>query len=105
MSKNFELLQRAGKEREVVVLPERQASLTPVNGNGKGQRNETGLNLDRLTREECLRLVQRIFLQQVGKRPRAVVFAGVDQGKCRSRALVMGRESVGRRSPGAVWRV
>ncbi len=102
MSKNFELLQRAGKEREVVVLPERQASLTPVNGNGMGQRNETGLNLDRLTREECLRLVQRIFLQQVGERPRAVVFAGVDHGNGCSRACVSVAEMLAGNTPGSV---
>jgi len=102
MSKNFELLQRASNEREIVLVPERHASPISVKGNGKSDRNGTGLNLDRLGREECLRLVQRIFLQQTGECPRAVVFAGVDQGNGCSRACVSAAEMLAGNTPGSV---
>jgi len=102
MSKNFELMQRASKEREIVLVPERQASPARVNGNGKGHRNGAGLDLDRLAREECLRLVQRIFLQQAGECPRAVVFAGVDHGNGCSRACVSVAEMLAGNTPGSV---
>ena len=102
MSKNFELLQRASNEREIVLVPERHASPISVKGNGKSDRNGTGLNLDRLGREECLRLVQRIFLQQTGECPRAVVFAGVDQGNGCSRVCVSAAEMLAGNTPGSV---
>lgn len=103
MSKNFELLQRASKEHEVVLMPEQpQVAIVPTNGNGKNHRNGSGLNIERLAREECLRFVQRIFLQQVGECPRAVVFAGVDHGNGCSRACVSVAEMLASNTPGSV---
>jgi Mrp family chromosome partitioning ATPase len=102
MSKNFELLQQAGKKREVILVPEQKDSRASTNGNGKGHRNGLGLNLDRLAREEYLRLVQRIFLQQVGECPRAVVFAGVDHGNGCSRACASVGEILAANTPGSV---
>jgi Mrp family chromosome partitioning ATPase len=104
MSKNFELLQRVSKEREIVLVPEPQTLPAPVNGNGNGNGhyNGAGLNLDRLAREECLRLVQRIFLQQAAECPRAVVFAGVDHGNGCSRACASMAEMLAANTHGSV---
>jgi len=102
MSRNFELLQRVGKQREFVLVPEPQVVPAPTNGNGNGHRNGAGLNLDRLAREESLRLVQRIFLQQVGECPKSVVFAGVDHGNGCSRACVNVAEILAGNTPGSV---
>jgi Mrp family chromosome partitioning ATPase len=102
MSKNFELLQRAGKEREIVLVPDRQSAPAPANGNGKAHRNGTGLNLDRLAREECLRLVHRIFLQQAGECPKLVVFAGVDHGNGCSRTCISAAEMLAGNTAGSV---
>jgi len=49
-----------------------------VNGNGRG--NAAGLDLDQITREESLKLVQRVFLLAAEERPHAVVFAGIELG-------------------------
>lgn len=102
MSRNFELLQRASSEREIVLVPERPVALAPVNGTKNGHQNGTGLNLDRLAREECLRLVQRIFLRQGSESPKAVVFAGVDHGNGCSRACVSVAEMLAGNTHGSV---
>jgi capsular exopolysaccharide synthesis family protein len=78
MSKNFELLQQvelnggtASASHSGVSLP-----FQPGNGNGHSAR----LNLDRVTEEETLRLVQSIFLSAGPTPPRVVMFAAIDSG-------------------------
>ncbi len=75
MSKNFELLQQAGIEVEhkrIVPLVDRDDNSFPTKIIDVAQK--------RAAREESMKLVQRLFLGQNAKRPRAVVFAGVERG-------------------------
>ena len=78
MSKNFELIQQAEMNLGDAAAP---AKRTYTNGssatNGGGA---VELNIDRLTREESQKLVQRVFLAQGVENPRVVVFAGIDHG-------------------------
>jgi capsular exopolysaccharide synthesis family protein len=72
MSRNFELLQQIEKEHE--VFP---AAVPPaISGNGR----KRGLDLDAISREEIMKLVQRLFLLPGSEAPRSVVFCGVDTG-------------------------
>jgi capsular exopolysaccharide synthesis family protein len=75
MSKNFELLQQAGIEVEhkrIVPLVDRDDNSFPTKVIDVAHK--------RTAREESLKLVQRLFLGQNAKRPRAVVFAGIERG-------------------------
>lgn len=104
MSKNFELMQQAGKDQ--VVRPSLQPEpLTPFiggNGHGNGHRDEASLDLDHLAGEEALRLVQRVFLLQTQEPPRLVVFASVDHGNGCSRICVRAAETLARNTRGSV---
>ena len=91
MSKNFELMQRAGKAWDVApaIAPKKDAAppapapplpLLVRREPWKGASSPGALDLDQLAREEALRLVQRIFLLQPLDSPRAIVFAGIDHG-------------------------
>ncbi len=71
MSKNFEIFLRAGRQQDLL-----QRSPQPAfSGNG----SHIPLNLEALTREEQIKLVQRVFLSD-SKAPRAVVFTGLERG-------------------------
>ncbi|MGB8064194.1 MAG: CpsD/CapB family tyrosine-protein kinase [Candidatus Sulfotelmatobacter sp.] len=80
MSKNFELIQAqqpalaegvaAVSERTPLLFPSLEAVSTPQAASQK---------LDQMAQEECLKLVQRIFLAQPANGGRAIVFAGVDR--------------------------
>jgi capsular exopolysaccharide synthesis family protein len=72
MSRNFELLQRAEKEDQLEQPSVRPAP--PTDG------NRSRLKLEALTREEALKLVQRVFFSPNAHGPRAVVFSGVEHG-------------------------
>jgi capsular exopolysaccharide synthesis family protein len=72
MSRNFELLQQIEKGREVFPAPSRPA----ISGNGR----RPGLDLEALTREEKMKLVQRLFLLPGSEAPHLVVFCGVETG-------------------------
>lgn len=77
MSKNFELMQQAGIEVEL----EREHTIPLVDRDANSHPSKIGgLAQDQGTREESLKLVQRLFLGQGAKGPRAVVFAGIDPG-------------------------
>jgi capsular exopolysaccharide synthesis family protein len=83
MSKNFELMQRMGAEKVSAAAAEifgspRSATAPPVT-------SITTTGLDALAREESLKIVQRVFLQQGVNSPRVVIFAGVDPGNGCSR--------------------
>jgi len=80
MSRNFELMRNLGRNFEETstprprpVIPNEQQRLRPA---GTGTR----FDLSQMAREETLRLVQRLFLQQSQKGPRAILFAGIEQG-------------------------
>jgi capsular exopolysaccharide synthesis family protein len=104
MSKNFELMQQAGKDQE--FRPARKLEpATPAkagNGSGNGHREADGLNLDQLAGDEALRLVQRVFLLQAQEPPHMVAFAGIDHGNGCSRICVGVAESLARNVRGSV---
>jgi succinoglycan biosynthesis transport protein ExoP len=86
MSKNFELMQRAGRFQDiqpprklVTMVPPQPAKLW------KHRRTRRTLSPDQLALEESSRLVQQIFLLQSQPSPRVVVFAGIDHGNGCSR--------------------
>jgi succinoglycan biosynthesis transport protein ExoP len=76
VSKNFELMQKAEQDQEIF--------LGSVNGNGNGNGSSNGHHkihvADRVTREETVKLVQRLFLQAGASAPRQVLFSGIDRG-------------------------
>jgi protein-tyrosine kinase len=72
MSRNFELLQQLEKEYEVF------RELAPAGESGNGGRPR--LDLDALSLEESMKLVQRLFLLPGSEAPRVVVFCGVETG-------------------------
>jgi capsular exopolysaccharide synthesis family protein len=78
MSKNFELLQQTDAHGGFApaAIPKAGPSYQPTNGNGHTPR----LNVDRVTQEESLRLVQTVFFAAGANPPRVVMFSGIDSG-------------------------
>jgi succinoglycan biosynthesis transport protein ExoP len=64
--------------------------------------NGVRFNLGPVAREEILRLVQRIFLQDTPAAPRAVLFAGIDQGNNSSQICLLVAETLARAVRGSV---
>jgi capsular exopolysaccharide synthesis family protein len=102
MSKNFELLEQAGKDRQIAPVIELKDTSAISRGKGIDRRNSAGLRLDRLAREESLKLVQRIFLLQAGESPRAVVFAGIDHRNGCTRICAGAALTLAANAPGTV---
>ncbi|MGA2844083.1 MAG: CpsD/CapB family tyrosine-protein kinase [Candidatus Acidiferrales bacterium] len=102
MSRNFELLKQAGTTLEVELVPKLQTAPAVVKSNGNGHRNNSGLNIDRLVSDESLKLVQRLFLMQMGASPRSVVFAGIDQGNGCSRMCATAAQTLAENVSGSV---
>jgi Mrp family chromosome partitioning ATPase len=78
MSKNFELLHQIGKAQEVL-----QSEMAPSLGPAVPAEAFAGtpaLEIDRKTREEVGRLVQRLFLAPGSAAPRHVVFTATESG-------------------------
>lgn len=75
-------MQQAGRERELTLLQtvEPTPSMPPDNGNG-GSRKERD-DIRDVAREECLRLIQRVFLSTSQQEPavKVAVFASIDHG-------------------------
>lgn len=111
MSRNFDLMQRAGKAWDVApaLTPKKEPAAQPSplhpipiqavpqivrTATNRGSRFTGPLDLDQLAREESLRLVQRIFLLQNPDSPRAVVFAGIDHGNGCSRICAQAAEAL-----------
>lgn len=72
MSRHFELLQQVEKDGELFVISDTR----PMPTNGKRGH----LDLEALTREERIKLVQRVFLLPGADAPHVVVFSGVEAG-------------------------
>lgn len=72
MSRNFELLQRAEREQE--LLGASRSAMPPTDG------NYLPLKLEGLAEQEAVKLVQRVFLLPSPDSPRVVVFSGVRHG-------------------------
>jgi succinoglycan biosynthesis transport protein ExoP len=89
MSKNFELMQEELREMEREPAPVSQSSTILFPSPGVVRSPHGGpQEFDRLAQEECLKLVQRIFLGQPANVRRTIVFAGVDRGAGCSRICV-----------------
>jgi capsular exopolysaccharide synthesis family protein len=87
MSKNFELLQQVEELQQVGSAPIASGSpaALPDHIRVNGQRDAHGLDIEKLAREETLKLMQRIFLLQSEGQTRVVIFASVDPGSGCSR--------------------
>lgn len=109
MSKNFELMQHAGRERELTFL-QTVEPLPPAPSDRRGVQSENGYNRRAhddardLTREECLRLIQRVFLStpQEGPPVKVAVFASIDHGNGCSQICATAAETLARSVSGAV---
>jgi capsular exopolysaccharide synthesis family protein len=103
MSRNFELLQRAQSKIPGAAAP--GAKLVPVAGLRTEAKNNVpaaaGMNVDKIAREESLKLVQSVFLMQ-GAPHRTVLFAGVDSGGGCSRICVGAADTLARNVSGSV---
>jgi capsular exopolysaccharide synthesis family protein len=102
MSKNFELMQQAGKAEEFQPGRKLEPVAATSFGNGGGYRAVDGMNLDQLAGEESLRLVQRIFLLQSQEPPHMVTFAGIDHGGGSSEICVRVAETLTKNISGTV---
>jgi capsular exopolysaccharide synthesis family protein len=102
MSKNFELLQQVNLNGGSVPSPAAPfvapLPFQPGNGHGSAAR----LNLDRVTQEEMLRLVQGIFLSPGAAASRLVMFAGVDSGNGCSHVCAQAAEVLASNVTGSV---
>jgi len=89
MSKHFELLQEELKEMRTgtEIIPESRAILFPNLESAPNSRRAQQ-DFDPVAQQECLKLVQRIFLGQLAHVRRTIVFAGVDRGSGCSRICV-----------------
>jgi protein-tyrosine kinase len=104
MSRNFELLRQVGRGFAVPSTPQpvRRSSEPSIpqpirmssESREKAHPNGTGLNLGQVAREEASRLVQQIFLSSGPKAPRAVLFAGIDQGVGCSQICLLAAETL-----------
>jgi polysaccharide biosynthesis transport protein len=92
MSRNFELMQEVGRNFESSLIPRPSHALSKAHEevHQKGARFDLG----QVAREEALRLVQRIFLLQTQKTPRAILFAGIDQGAGCSQVCLLVAEAL-----------
>jgi Mrp family chromosome partitioning ATPase len=107
MSKNFELMQQAGREQEFSpgrpLKPDTSAPILGNGGNGRAaHRNGADLDVNQLAAEEALRLVHRVFLSQAQDSPKTVVFAGVDHGNGCSRTCADVAEALAKNARGSV---
>ncbi|MGC2333798.1 MAG: CpsD/CapB family tyrosine-protein kinase [Candidatus Acidiferrales bacterium] len=101
MSKNFELMLRAGKSWEVapalkIEKPEKierpQPAVPIRRKHWDGHRRRGRLDIDRLAQEESFQLIQRVFFLQTQTPPCVVVFASVDHGNGCSRICTQAAE-------------
>jgi receptor protein-tyrosine kinase len=101
MSKNFELLQNAEVTLGVPAMP----SSTPMPRTHvvtAGQKSGEGLNLDKVTREESLHLVQKVFLSGAESPARMVMFVGLDRGNGCSQICAGAAEILAANTEGSV---
>ncbi len=102
MSKNFELMQNIGIGLEKSATPELpHASPIPVERHASRHLNTVPFQFDRQAHEECLQLVQRLFLLQ-SEPPHCVVFAGIEHGNGCSWICAQTAELLSENTPGSV---
>lgn len=102
MSKNFELMQNIGLGLEKGPTPEvPRAHPLPVERRGSKRLNSTPIRLDQQAHEECLQLVQRLFLLQDDP-PHCVVYAAIEHGNGCSWICAQTAELLSENTPGSV---
>jgi Mrp family chromosome partitioning ATPase len=88
MSKNFELMQEALRVARPEISSSRDsAKVVVLDSEGDRKIARDSSDFDAVARQECCKVVQRIFLGQPDAY-RAVVFAGIDRGNGCSRICV-----------------
>ena len=101
MSKNFELMQNIGIGLEKDPTPEiPRATPMPVERRGHSRLNPFQSS-DQQAHEECLQLVQRLFLLH-DEPPHCVVFAGIEHGNGCSWICAQTAELLSENTPGSV---
>ena len=100
MSKNFELMQQVGQAPGPASIPKANSVFSKADE--KIHTNGARFGLGQVAREETLRLMQRIFLQDAQDAPRAVLFAGIDQGKGCSQICLLVAEALANAVSGSV---
>lgn len=106
MSKNFELMQeeQARVERHTSSVAPPAPILLPNPVVVAASQHVPG-NFDRMGQEECLKLVQRLFLGQPATAPRVVIFAGIDPGVGCSRICIEAAPVLAANTSGSVCAV
>src|ERR1700719_741817 len=102
MSRNFQLMQRMAVEREVGVERNFPAMIHAQEPGINGHKTRRLPGLDELAREQSLKLVQRLFLQEAQTSTRMVVFAGIDQRNGCSQVCSGAARSLANNVPGSV---
>jgi Mrp family chromosome partitioning ATPase len=100
MSKNFELIQQAGQATQLASMPAGSPMFSRTHEKSCTGRIRIGLG--QVARGEILTLVQRIFLQDTQRAPRAVLFAGVDPGNACSQICLQVAEALASTVTGSV---
>lgn len=103
MSRNYELLRQA--QRNIPDVASDGPTLLTVAGPRATRKanlpTAAGIDVDKITREESLKLVQSLFLLN-GAPHRAVLFAGVDSGSGCSLVCVGAADTLAHNTSGAV---
>jgi len=102
VSRNFELLRQAEKERGFVPLVALKVEPDPDSGQRGDSSAQATSRIDQLDREESLKLVQRLFLRPAPESPRAVVFAGVDHRNGCTRVCARAAITLAKHTSGSV---
>jgi capsular exopolysaccharide synthesis family protein len=103
MSKNFELLQQTelnGGPAPVPGAP--RTAPVGLGGSSSSANGHARRDLDQIGDEECLRLVQTVFLSAGAAAPRVVMFAGIDPGNGCSHVCARVAESLATNIAGSV---
>ncbi len=80
MSRNFELMQNLGKEREMFQAPTEATTVEePVNAAQPVELQPLQLKMEDAQRDEIFKLVQRVFLMP-GEKSHVVVVSGMESG-------------------------
>lgn len=105
MSRNFELMQQAGRAREFPSIAppteHRWAEEREAVRETRPKRNRI-VDFGQFAHQESLRLVQRTFLLQTPNAPRAVVFAGIDHGNGCSQLCAKTAETLADNTGGSI---
>jgi protein-tyrosine kinase len=97
MSKNFELLERAGRAEEML-----QVGNVPLS---RPRGVQASFDAKSLEREEIHNLVQRVFALEGNEGPQVVVFSGVGKGSGSPRICALAAQSLAARATGTVCAV